>query len=263
MPHLFLAGLLCLSTAAFADLTLVNEAVTQGKARTVTLSAKGNKSYLEIKEADGPARSMLRDAEAKKLFIIDHVKKVVLVITEEDSKQLEEKQAAFRAQLQAQLARMPPEQRARMEAGLLNQVDGKKAVYTYEKKKGPARKIGKYACRDYSIKRDGQPGGEGCFASWKDMGITADEFKAVMLNAIPSAAGSVMAHGFEAAESAPGFPVWRSHVNADGVVTTQTTLQSISRTALPAKNFELPKDYPQKGMANMGQPIPPPAPAAK
>lgn len=248
MHRLFTACILLLSTAALADITLVNEVIAQGKTRTVTLSTKGTKAYFEVKEADGPTRTMLRDGEAKKLFIIDHAKKLVMVITEEDSKKIEEKQAEFRAQMQAQLSKMTPEQRARVESTMLSSADGKAPVYTYEKKKTPARKLAGFACQDYAIKRDGQPAGEACFANWKDVGITAAEFKATMLKAIPTGS-SPMAQAFDT-NDAPGIPTWRSHVNAAGEVTTETTLKSISKNALPGENFELPKDYPQKSMAN-------------
>lgn len=252
--RLLTAGVLLLSTVALADLTLVNEAIAGGKKRLVTLSAKGSKAYFEMKEADGPTRNMLRDGEAKKLFIIDHPKKMVLVITEQDSKQVAEKQEALKAELLAQLAKMPPEQRARMESNMLAQAEGKLPVYTYEKKKLPARKVSGFSCEDYAIKRDGQPAGEGCFATWKDMGISAAEFKSTMLKAMPSQPGSPMGQGFDVADSAPGFPVWRSHANPEGVVTAETTLKSISRTAVAAENFELPKGYTEKSMAEAMRP---------
>ena len=250
MRRLTLVALLLASTLALADLTLVNEAVAGGKTRTVTLSVKGGKALFEVKEADGPTRTMMRDAAEKKLFIVDHDKKAVLIVTEQDSKQLEERQAAMRAQLKAQLDKLPPEQRARMESTMLAQADAKPPAYTYEKKKTPARKVSSYACQDYLIKRDGQPAGEGCFASWKDVGIAADEFKSVMLKAMPSMPGNPMAQGFEAAEGAPGFPLWRQHVGGDGQVTAETTVKSVSRTALGAEKFALPKDYAQKSMSN-------------
>ena len=51
-------------------------------------------------------------------------------------------------------------------------------------------------------------------------------------------------------DSAPGLPVWRAHANGEGQVTAQTTLKSISRTALAAENFELPRGYAEKSMAD-------------
>ncbi len=254
MARLLTALVLCLSTAALADLTMVSESTSQGKVRTVTLSAKGGKAYFEMKEADGPTRVMLRDADAKKMFLIDHPKKTVVVVTEEDSKGLEEKQAQLRAQMQAQLAKMPPEQRARIESTMLGTMGGeaKPPDFTYEKKKSGTRKLNGFTCQDYAMKRDGKAWGEGCFITWKDAGFTADEFKATMLRAMPTMGGAgPMGNAFEANAHAPGFPVWRTVVDAQGVVTIETTVKSLSKTSMPAENFEVPKDYTERAMTDV------------
>lgn len=259
MIRTLLTALVCCATTALAaDLTLVNEVLAGGKKREVTLSAKGKRAVFELKEMEGPTRTMIRDAETKKLFVIDHERKLVMVITEEDSKALEARQAQFKEQLKAQLEKMPPEQRARVEQTMLGQAEAKPPVYAYEKKKTPPRKVGSYSCQDYTIQRDGKPGGEGCFASWKDVGINAEDFKKIMTDVMPKGGpgGSPMQHGLDEAVNAPGFPVWRQHLNAEGVVTTETTLKSLSKTALAAEKFEVPKDYARKSMEdslkNMG-----------
>lgn len=253
MHRLLTALVLCLSTAALADLTMVSETTAMGKTRNVTLSAKGGKAYFEMKEGDGgPTITMLRDADAKKMFLIDHPKKVVMVMTEEDSKALEAKQAEFRAQMKAQLEKLPPEKRARFEATMLGGVtaDGKAPVFTYEKKKTPARKVSGFTCQDYTINRDGKPHGEGCFMTWKEAGFSADEFKAIMVRAMPNSMNAgPMGAAFDAAANAPGFPAYRKVIDDAGNVTSETTVKSISKTAVAASNFELPKDYEQKSMA--------------
>ena len=263
MRRLSISVVLFLSTAALADLTMVSETIAGGKTRTVTLSAKSNKAYFEMKEAEGPMRVMLRDGEAKKLYLVDHAKKTVVVITEQDSKDTEARQAAFRAQMQAQLARMPPEQRKHVEATMLAQgvtPEGKPAVLTYEKKKAPSRKVSGFSCEDYQIKRDGKLSGEGCYASWKVVGITADDFKETMVKSMPSpGGGSPMGQAFEAEAAAPGFPVWRTTLDEQGAVVSESTVKSISKTAMSAESFEVPKGYTEKSMADaMGGPPRPP-----
>ncbi len=258
MHRLLTALVLCLSTAALADLTMVSETVSGGKTRTVTLSTKANKAYFELQEADAPLRTMMRDADSKQLFLVDHAKKVITVITEADSKALELKQAQFRAQMQAQLEKMAPEQRARAESTMLGVglAEAKPAVFTFDKKKGAARKVNGFSCQDYVIKREGKVHGEGCFMTWKDTGLTADEFKATMLRAMPTGATSgPMAGAFEGQASAPGFPVYRKLVDDTGAVTSETTLKSLTKTALGADKFELPRDYTQRSVgAVMGGP---------
>lgn len=254
--------------AAASEVTLVNEAVTQGKTRTITLSVKGAKAYLDFREENGPSRGMIRDADSKQLWLIDHDKKTVMVVTEEDSKAMEARQEQFRAQMKAQLEKMPPEQRARMEATMMAAPEaGKMPSYTYEKKKTPARKVAGFSCDDYVIKReDGTTHGEGCFASWKAIGISADDFKAMMLRAMPStAAAGPMLQAFEAHTNAPGMPVERTMLDAQGNPTVKTTLKSLTKTALGAEKFAVPKDYTEKLMkdAMFGPKNAPPPPPAK
>lgn len=249
------------ASAPPSELTLINESTSGGKNRVVTLSLRGNKAYFEMAEEGAPPRIMLRDIEAKKMWLVNDEKKLLIVVTEEDSKALEARQEQFRAQMKAQLEKMPPEQRARMEATMLGgQADPSKPQnFTYEKKKTAARKIAGFACEDYVVKRDGQLHGEGCYATWKTVGITAEEFKNIMLKSMPSsAAAGPMMQAFEAHSSAPGLPIERIVFDANGNVTHSTTLKSFTKTALPAAKFELPKGYTEKPMAEgmMGRPPP-------
>jgi hypothetical protein len=267
--HLSALVVLC-STPALADVTMVSEVLSQGKTRNVTLSVKGTKAYFDLREEGGPSRGMLRDSAQKKMWLVDHDKKSVILMTEEDSKAIEARQEQMRLQMKAQLERLPPEQRTRMEQTMLAMPDpnAKPPNFTYEKKKGAtARTVSGFKCEDYLIKREGQPFGEGCFTPWKTVGITAEEFKKTLINAMPSsAAAGPMMQSFEAHTTAPGLSVERTLVDDKGQVTTRTTMKSFSKTALAADKFEVPKDYVEKSMKDLsgpggGKPLPAPSPA--
>lgn len=275
MRRLLTALVVTTSSLALADLTMVSEVVASGKTRVITLSAKGKRGYFEMKDGDSPARVMLRDGEAKKLFLVDHEKKVVVVMTEEDSKEQEARQAAFKAQLEAQVSKLPPEQRERVQQGMLAQIAPPKekvVPFTYEKKGGPARKISGFTCEDYLVKREGAVRAEACFATWKSVGLTAQEFQKTVAEATPKPVFGGMAtqasQDAEAEAAAPGFPVWRKLLDAQGVVTAEMTVRSVSKEALAADKFEVPKGYEQRSMADQmkaaqPQPTPRPLPPAK
>ncbi|MFT3711473.1 MAG: hypothetical protein QM817_27885 [Archangium sp.] len=254
------------SSLAFADFTLVNESMSNGKNRTVTLSVKANKAWFQLVDDSGQTRTMLRDADQKKMWLINDEKKIVVLVTEEDSKALEARQEKFRAQMKAQLEKMKPEQRARMEQTMLGGGEpdpNKSANFTYEKKGTPSRKVANFPCDEYTIKRDGQPHGEGCFAAWKSVGMTAEEFKNSMLKAMPaSAASGPMLQAFEAHANAPGLPVERAIFDAEGKVISRTSLKSLVKTALGPEKFELPKGYTEKKMGEANAPPAGPAAAA-
>lgn len=261
MRKLLAAFVFCLASAAWADMTMVSEVTSSGRpSRTVTLSVKGPLALFEFNDG-AVTRSMLRDGAAKKMYAINHEKKELTVITEEDSRELEARQEAFRTQLKAQLEKLPPEQRARMEATMLGpQTTGtaKAPNFTYEKKETPARKVNGFSCHDHVVKRDGVEDGEGCFASWKDVGMSANDFKTTMESAMPnSSSQQMLTQVFDGQASAPGFPVWRKRTDKQGN-SSESTVKSFSKSALGPEKFVLPKDYAQKSMgeALKAQPAP-------
>ncbi|MGV3623545.1 MAG: DUF4412 domain-containing protein [Archangium sp.] len=266
MRKLLVAFVFCLASAAWADMTMVSEVTSSGRpSRTVTLSVKGPLALFEFN--DGAAtRTMLRDGGAKKMYAINHEKKELVVITEEDGRELEARQEAFRAQLKAQLEKLPPEQRARMEATMLGpQTTGtaKAPSFTYEKKKTAVRKVNGFSCQDYVVKREGVEDGEGCFATWKDIGMTAEDFKKTMEGAMPnSSSQNMMTQVFDAQAAAPGFPVWRQRLDRDGNK-TESVVKSFTKTSLAAEKFVLPKGYAQKSMGDALKAPPAPAPVKK
>ncbi len=262
MHRLALLSACLVARAAFADLTMVSTSVSGGVTREITVSVRGPKAFFELRQEGAEPRTLLRDGEAKKLYMVNHGKKELVVVTEQDSQELQANQAMIKAQMEAQLARLPPEQRARLEAAMAPMAAAPKpSSWTYEKKKGPSRKLAGFSCQDYVVKRDGKLDGEGCFASWKDAGLTAVEFKDTLAKAMPRMAGDVASAAFEGQETAPGFPVHRTFLDAEGQLKTETTLKSLTKSALGAERFELPKDYVLKDMADAMKRRP--APAAK
>ncbi len=263
MRHLLVALTCCIASAAWADLTLVTEIASGDKpTRTVTLSVKGSLALFELNDG-AVSRTMLRDTANKKMFAINHEKKEVVVITEGDSKEIEARQAQFREQMRAQLEKLPPEKRARVEATMLGQpgagADVKPVKFTYEKKKSPARKVGGYTCQDYSVKRDGAADGEGCFTAWKELGLTAKDFKSVMENAMPnSSSQGMMAHVFDEHDSSPGFPVYRARVDSAGVK-SESTVKSFTKASVAAEKFVVPTSYTERAMGDALKAPPRPA----
>lgn len=262
MRRLALATLVVASASVRADLTIVTTAVSKGKASEVSIWLKGANAAFEFKPAEGEPRSMLRDGANKRFYVIDHAKKEYLVVTERDAQQQEAMQAQMRAQMEAQLARMPPEQRARIEASMNAALDPtpRQVAFTYEKKKTPSRKVAGYACQDYVVRKNGELQGEGCFAAWKDLDLKAEEFKELMKQALPPSAMGPLPAMVETNDDPPGFPVHRVNFDAQGQVTTETMLKSVSKASVAASRFELPKGYAEKAMPDMtGRP--PRAPA--
>lgn len=259
MRTLLTALVVVFATPALADLTVVTEVSTAGKKRVVTVSLKGQRSFMSLEEEGKSPPVIVRDGAAKQMFIIDHKNKTVVKAAEPNEEELKLRQEQFKQQMAAQLARLPPEQRKKMEERMFPAAPGTSAPLTYEKKKTPARKVNGFSCEDYVIKREGQVHGEGCFAPFKDFKFTAAEYQDAFKAALPKTAMPGQQHGFDTDQLAPGIAVVRTLVDSSGNVTSETTLKSLSKTALSADKFEVPKDYTVKSAADM---MPQPVPAA-
>lgn len=250
MRSLSLAAVLGLSLVAHADITLVNQLTSGGKTRLVTLSEKPGFAFFQVEEEGQPPRTMLRDQKGKKLFIVDHTKKRIIELTEEDSKAMEARQEQFKQQLRAQLDKMPPAQRARVEETMLGGHEGKPAKYEFKKLGKPARKVNGFSCTDYTVLRDGKPMGESCFMPWKEVGLTPAQFKELMVQVLPTRL-ALAEQGIDLAAVAPGFAVERTTRNEQGEVVATMQLKSASKSAVSADHFELPKDYERKTGAEL------------
>lgn len=247
MRTLLVSSLLA-SSLALADLTTTTETALPGKpVQRSSLSVKGSKALFEVEEGQ-TRRVMLRDATQKTMFVINHEHKEVVVMPDQQPKGDGPNQERFRAELAEQLAKLPPEKRARVEQTMLTQQPAapKKPVTTWEKKDGPARTVSGFSCVDYVIKRDGVVAGQGCFASWKDVGVPLKDYVAAMRVALPIDAQAEV----DDMSGAPGLVVWRERTLPGGTK-SEVTLKSISVSAQPAAKFELPKGYAQRTLSEV------------
>ena len=266
------AVLACLAAApALADLSMTMDAVTGGKAHTVTLQFKGKRALISSTyKTEGMKNSaVLRDAEGKRTLIIDHAAKQYSELSDQSAAEMKARSAQMQEQMSAKLAGMPPEQRARMEAMMGKMAQGPQGnapgkQLTFEKK-GSSRKIIGKNCEEYLVKADGTPDGDVCFLSWKDAGVTReamrDQMKSI-LEGLPSGGTHSLDESLMA-ETAPGFPAWRKRPDVAGLGPSETTLVKLSTDSLADTLFEVPKDYTVRSMGMGPHGAPPSAPPMK
>jgi hypothetical protein len=255
----------CLAAApAFADLSMTMDAVTGGKAHTITMQFKGKNALIvsTYKEAGAKNTAVLRDGEGKRMLIIDHDAKTVSEMSDESMAEMKARSAQMQEQMAAKMASMPPEQRARMEAMMgkmgatQGAAPGKKLTF---EKKGSSRKVAGKSCEEYVVKADGVADGEVCFINWKDAGISRealrDQMKA-MMEGLP--VGGESLDQSLMAETAPGFPAWRKRTDASGAVLSESTLVKLSTDSIADSVFQAPKDYTVRAMGAHGASATPP-----
>jgi hypothetical protein len=245
------------ASTALADVTLTFEGTTYGAARTTTLQMKGKRLLLSSKgKDDGHDIAVLHDGDHKRTLSIDHSKKAYVEFSDEAVAAMKAQDAQMQAAMAAQMARLPSEKRAQLEA-MMAKMPGHaapagssaappKKAYTFEKK-GTSRKVNGKTCEDYVVKADGVVDGEGCFIAWKDVGVSRDELRKQFLTALEGFPGfdEWQAAGDAAiiAGAPLGLLAWRKHVDAMGNVQTDYTLKSLSTAPIPDATFEVPGGY--------------------
>jgi len=166
-------------------------------------------------------------AKPEALLVLNDDEKSYFEITRADAQRIGSAIDTARSQMQAQLEKMPPEQRAMIEqamegmgAGALAKAAKPRAPLEPARAvaSGGSDTVGAYACRGYDIVRGGKKIAEACVASWSDLGLAPADvdglrklaafqqqmFAEVNWEGMDAAPG---AEAFEVMEQINGFPV--------------------------------------------------------
>jgi hypothetical protein len=160
------------------------------------------------------------------------------------------------AKMRAQMANMPPEQRAMMEK-MMPGANGKtpgaapppEGTWTDT---GKSETVGQYNCHVWESRFNGKletqycvvpagalPGGDELLSAMRELGKIARE----LMSAIPAAAGS--SRQLMAFERLQGYPVLVRHFSGE-TPTREDIVQSIERQSLAANQFEIPQGYTER-----------------
>lgn len=200
------------------------------------------------------------DPEA--LLVLNGDQKSYFEMTRADAKRIGQTIDMARAQMQAQMEKMTPEQRATIEQALSNfggdmAKGGKKAPPEPAKaiSTGTSDTISGYACRGYDIVRGAKKIAEACVASWADLGLAPDDvaglrklaaFQQQMfaeVNLGTDAAPGIEA--FEVMDQIKGFPL-RVRTMVDGKRPTVMRVVQVERKDIDPKVFQVPAGYTRR-----------------
>ena len=178
---------------------------------------------------------------------------------------------AAQAQLQAQLAQMPPEQRAMMQqmlagrgipglAGAPGAPPGPPQIsFT---KAGGSKTVASWTCENYSKTVNGQKEEDLCIAPVSATGITAadvqvfDKFSAFIQPILSSPMVPKMSYmswnDMNKAVGFAGLPL-DSTTYLQGRPAIQQTVNKIERTTIPAATYDLPAGFTKRDMPGMGR----------
>lgn len=204
--------------------------------------------------------SMVFNAEDEVLYIVRHGDRSYVEINKEFARALGEKMAAAQEMMQAQLEKMPPQQRAMMEKMMKSGAmpfpkpgETKKRDPLDARATGESDTVDGTPCSIFALSRGGTSRGDVCVASWSAAGVSAADIEVVkklgsfQARMTESFAGTVPGaeQPFELLERVDGFPL-RTRREQDGKVTSETFFEDIQQVEVPAKVFEIPAGYSKK-----------------
>jgi hypothetical protein len=198
------------------------------------------------------------------MFIVDDSDQTYIAFDKATMAQLSKQIAAAMARMKDQLSKMPPEQRAQIEAMMaktpgMGGEDQKWVVDVVDT--GKSDKVDGRNCRVWDVKRNGELDDQLCVVPFSQL-PGKENFQAIFANfakvfeemakSVPTLSG-VMNNEFSAQAKIGGFPV-RSRAYQNGKLGDEEELVKVWREqAIPAAMFEIPAGYKPKQMPAPGE----------
>jgi len=235
--------------AAHAGITVTTEMKRKDKTSRMVMQLEGKSlrgEMLSMKDgAAVPEGAFIHDGQGRRMIIINYQEKKYHEISEEQMKQWRSKMEAARAQMKAQLDKMPPERRAQMEAMMERQMKTTSPVMPDEKfvRASGSKKIAGYSCDLYTVESNGEHIADTCLIPWADLKLDREQIKQNLesLKEMWGVGGADKTPSPVASwTTAPGVPAWRKTVKPLEEGGHETTLISISQGAVPKEAFAPP-----------------------
>jgi hypothetical protein len=257
---LVVATILAVTTPLYAgvEMDLVTTDPDGAVTESVKLYAQSGKIRMQdIGDTSGQEMSMI--FVGQEFIVVDHDDKSYIVMDEAMVQEMGVKVNAAMEQMRAQLADMPPEQRAMVEQMMQGQMAG---MMGSEEESNPTRveQTGSGSwqsgpCTEYTVFEGDQKTQQICAAplgevEGADEAMAAFENMAKFINSLaesmPGPLGESMAENpMGLIDQIDGFPV-RTVDYVDGQVSSETTLSSVADSDLDPALFAIPEGYTQQ-----------------
>jgi hypothetical protein len=223
--------------------------VTSGSAPlTVQTRIEPTRMRTEIAGPNGVTNVTIFDGGKQALYIIDPSRKTYVEMTKADVDRLSAQVQGAMTQMQAQLEKLPPAQRAQMEA----MMKGRGGVATLP---AGSDKVGRWTCDKYDLMLGGQKIGEICSVNPTALGFGATDFNVMgqMAAFYSGMAPQVVSQlpgvsGIDQFGSS-GFPVRTVMMNQGQAMTTTEVIEA-GRQTFPDSLFVVPAGFTKQDMAS-------------
>ena len=241
-----------MSAAALADSRITFKATEGSGSMLQTLLVGQGKLRID---ADATT-SLIVDPKAETVVVLMHSQKQFMRMTRAQIDQLGGLLDTVMKQMQATLAAMSPEQRAKAEASMGPLAGGGAVVTTNTGRTG---KVASHTCRIYQPTRAGKPIAEVCYGDLAAIKLPAADRATVEAamkmgkEMFDKVARGPMAQFAKAAPfSADGVPLRSTEFGADGSRRT-SEFAGVTTGAIPADTFAVPAGYTEQPMPMVGR----------
>lgn len=245
---------------AASGVVIVTKSSSDSGTQTHQVQLDANHMRAEMAGGAGDTQVVIFDGAKQVLDIVSPAKKTYSEITQADADKLGAQVSGAMAQMQAQMANLPPEQRAQIEAMMKGRGAGAMggAPAKPEYKKVGTDTVGKWTCDKYEGYTNGQKVSEVCTVDPKALGFTVGDFAVTRQMAeffgriMPQMSSRMFAIGSLEAQGYAGIPVRNTQYVMGRTITTEVV--EVTRGTIPETAFQVPAGFEkQPFMGGMGR----------
>lgn len=221
-----------------ADGVFFTQRVTSGGAPfTVQTQIAATRMRTEMAGPTGVMNVMIFDGGKQVLYLVDPARKTYVEMTKADVDRLSAQVQGAAAQMQSQLEKLPPAQRAQME-GMMKGV---------QRTRTGSDTVGRWTCDKYDLTMSAQKIGEVCSVNPTALGFGARDFDVMLQMAAfysamaPQMAGQLPGPGSIDPRGSSDFPVKTVMMFPGGTVTTE--LIEVGRRTFSDALFAVPAGF--------------------
>ena len=240
-----LFSLLTAPTIAQADGILITQRVTSGGAPlTIQVQIEATRMRTEMAGPNGATNVTIFDGGKQVLYIVDPARKTYMEMTKADVERMGAQLQGAMAQMQEQLAKLPPAQRAQMEAMMKGVQHTRTGSDT----------VGRWTCDKYDVMQAGQKIGEVCMVNPATLGIGETDFDVMrQMGAFYSAMAPQMAGQIPVPSSvdprgSSDFAVKTVIMTGPGQAVTTTEVIEVSRQTFSDALFAVPAGFTKQDL---------------
>lgn len=249
------AGALCVMTGslhAANGLLIVQKTTTgTGAPHTNQIQIESNRMRAESTGPRGEKQVVIFDGARQVLMMIDNEKKSYTELTQAEADKIGSQVSDAMAEMQKQMASLPPGQRAQMEAIMKGRMGGAGAAGAAARKtqyrKVGTDKVGSWTCDKYEGYNGAEKVSEVCTVDPKAFGVTMADFAvskqlaAFFKKVIPQMADQMFTVGSIEEQGFSGVPVRQTFSVGGRQITTE--ISEVTRQTFPDSSYAAPAGY--------------------